>query len=83
MSGKSPHHRKGTAYRVTLEPSMLRKPPGTRWLLFTDLALGKRTVASENLSVAFGSLAELNDTPKAAVRAAGIGGIADVAIHQK
>ena len=31
----------------------------------------------------FGSLAELNDTPKAAVLAAGIGGIADLAIHQK
>ena len=59
MSGKSPHHRKGKAYRVTLEPSMLRKPPGTRWLLFTDLALGKRTVASENLSVAFGSEAAI------------------------
>ena len=30
----------------------------------------------------FGSSAELNDTPKAAVRAAGIEGIADLAIRQ-
>ena len=34
-------------------------------------------------SVHFGSVAELNDTPKGAVRAAGIGGISDVAIHLK
>jgi hypothetical protein len=32
-------------------------------------------------NVSFGSLAELNDTPKAAVRAAGVGAIADAAIH--
>ena len=32
------------------------------------------------LNVRFGSLAELNDTPKAAAQAAGIGGKAEVAI---
>ena len=31
-------------------------------------------------NISFGSLAELNDTPKAAVRAAGIEGMADLAI---
>ena len=34
-------------------------------------------------TVSFGSFAELNDNPKAAVRVAGIRGIADLAIHQK
>jgi len=41
----------------------------------------QRTFIAKILTVAFGSIAELNDTPKAAVRAAGIGGIADLAIH--
>lgn len=33
-------------------------------------------------AVRFGSVADLNDTPKAAAQAAGIEGIADLAIHQ-
>jgi hypothetical protein len=33
--------------------------------------------------VRYGSVADSHDTPKAAVRAAGIGGIADLAIHPK
>ena len=36
-----------------------------------------------NSTGCFGSVADPHDTPKAAVRAAGIRGIADLAIHRK
>ena len=42
-----------------------------------------REIFEEVLLVRFGSVADPHDTLKAAVRAAGMGGIADLAIHQK
>jgi len=42
----------------------------------------KRTFEASGPSVAFGSIAELHHTPKAALRTAGIEDIADLAIHQ-
>ena len=45
--------------------------------------LRKRTLKPVVLGVSFGSFAEIDDTPKAAVRAAPIEGEADLAIQQK
>ena len=43
----------------------------------------RRILRKGDTSVRFGSLADPHDISKAAVRAAGIGGIADLAIHQR